>query len=88
MLKSILPHKKMKFKYVAGHLDDNSLEDLRGHFANYIFEKVKDTDIRHHDRYIVIDSIYEVIITSGFEYINDPRKEMTYVVRPTKESRF
>jgi hypothetical protein len=37
-----------------------------------------------HDRYLLIDSKIEVILTSGFDYLFDSSKELTYIVRKIK----
>jgi hypothetical protein len=37
-----------------------------------------------HDRYLLIDSKIEVILTSGFDYLFNDNKELTYIVRQIK----
>jgi hypothetical protein len=37
-----------------------------------------------HDRYLLIDSKIEVILTSGFDYLFNNGKELTYIVREIK----
>lgn len=35
----------------------------------------------HHDRYIVINNTIEIILTSGFDHINNTNKEFSYIIR-------
>lgn len=35
----------------------------------------------YHDRYLIIDNKMEIVLTSGFQYLTDDRKEFTYLVR-------
>lgn len=46
-----------------------------------------DSLLTHHDRYIVIDNKMEIILSSGFMYLELTGKELTYVVRPVQENR-
>ncbi|MDM8567468.1 hypothetical protein QUF74_17700, partial [Candidatus Halobeggiatoa sp. HSG11] len=45
-----------------------------------IQEDTKRTYDNYHDRYLLIDSQIEIILTSGFDYLFDKNKEFTYVV--------
>lgn len=88
ILKSIISDKKITIRYVNKHLEDHQIDDLKTVLKQCDFEKINDTDIRHHDRYIIIDNKFEIIITSGFEFIKEPRRELTYIIRPITSSRF
>lgn len=35
----------------------------------------------HHDRYIIINETIQIILTSGFDHINNSNKEFSYIVR-------
>ncbi len=35
----------------------------------------------HHDRYIIVNETIQIIITSGFDHINNSNKEISYIVR-------
>lgn len=37
---------------------------------------------QHHDRYLVIDNKQDVVLTSGLRYLEDNKKELTYIIKP------
>lgn len=88
ILSTILANRVLTVKYIAGQLDSTQLVSLQSALPLCSFESIRGSDAKHHDRYIIIDDKFEIIITSGFEFIQDNRKELTYIVRPIKQSRF
>ena len=42
----------------------------------------------NHDRYLIIDDKVEIILTSGFYYLNELNKEISYIVRLIDSHRF
>ena len=77
----ILPNKKVELVYHSKHLNDSAVADLQWSFS------LDDSLLTHHDRYIVIDNKMEIILSSGFKYLELTGKELTYVVRPVQENR-
>lgn len=88
VLKDIIPNKKIDINYVSAHLNEESINDLKSTLNECNFKQIRDTDTQHHDRYIVIDDKKEIILTSGFEYLKENKKEIAYIVRHIDKSRF
>lgn len=86
VLKLILPNKKIELIYHPKHLDVNAISDLQKYNPQWTFTS-NDSLLTHHDRYIVIDNKMEIILSSGFKYLDSISKELTYVIRPVQENR-
>ena len=86
VLKLILPNKKVELVYHSKHLNDSAVADLQKYNPQWSFS-LDDSLLTHHDRYIVIDNKMEIILSSGFMYLELTGKELTYVVRPVQENR-
>ena len=85
-LKLILPNKKVELIYHSKHLDMNDIADLQKYNSLWTFIS-NDSLLTHHDRYVVIDNRMEIILSSGFKYLESTMKELTYVIRPIQENR-
>lgn len=92
----ILPNSKFTLKFIE---KSNNTNDYNFNIDNYNVinqnrngsvakEELPGSFNRFHDRYIIIDNKIEIILTSGFEYLSNSQKELTYIVREIEESRF
>lgn len=90
VLLQILPDKAIELVYATNrpnpHLNADDIAYLARHNAKWTFIS-NDTMLTHHDRYIVIDDKLEIVLTSGFEYLSNYRKEISYIVRPVTTNR-
>ena len=86
VLKLILPNKKVELVYHSKHLNDSAVADLQKYNPQWSFS-LDDSLLTHHDRYIVIYNKMEIILSSGFMYLELTGKELTYVVRRVQENR-
>ncbi len=77
---------KVELVYHSKHLNDSAVADLQKYNPQWSFS-LDDSLLTHHDRYIVIDNKMEIILSSGFMYLELTGKELTYVVRPVQENR-
>lgn len=85
LMKRILPSKKLDIIY-----NDITQEDITAmeQFCS-LWKFTKDPQMTNrHDRYLVIDDKLEVILTSGFDHLNDDSKDLTYIIRSVDKSRF
>lgn len=88
ILNEILPSgRKITIIYQAkaGNKEAHFSEELKSAMngnvdKNYTFEDKLLPE--HHDRYIIIDGKLEIIITSGFDYLQNLSKEVSYILRP------
>ncbi|WP_370799124.1 hypothetical protein [Xylanibacter rarus] len=85
LLKKILPKKKLEIVYSS--IEDEHIDMLKQWCADFVFTKNPSMPNRH-DRYMVIDDKLEIILTSGFDHLNDDRGDFTYIVRYVQHSRF
>ena len=75
VLKLILPNKKVELVYHSKHLNDIvHLLICKSIILNMVFF-FDDSLLTHHDRYIVIDNKMEIILSSGFMYLELTGKE-------------
>lgn len=90
VLPQILPDKAIELIYATNrptaHLGAADIAYLSGRNAKWTFTP-DDTMFTHHDRYIIIDDKLEIVLTSGFEYLANPMKEISYIVRPVQVNR-
>ena len=85
ILKEILPKKNLTITYTE--IEDSFISELASKCSDWKF--IKNVCIRNrHDRYIVIDKMLEVILSSGFDHLNNTARDFTYLIRPVKNSRF
>lgn len=80
--KELLPLKKLSVFCTEGHLEGLESE-IKAIYDGWIIKKdTHNPGFRKlHDRYLVIDSTIEIILTSGFEYLFDESKDFSYVLR-------
>lgn len=96
IVNSILPKSKFTLKYIEQNrnTNDNNFNTENYNVINnnrngsVAKEELPGSFNRFHDRYIIIDNKIEIILTSGFEYLSNSQKELTYIVREIEESRF
>ena len=80
LLDYILPNSKIKFISAINGADINKLSTTHD---KLIFEGLGSVQ-PHHDRYLIIDDSIEVILTSGFNFLQNKEKELSLMVRPVK----
>lgn len=86
VLKSILPNRNIEIVYNVDQLDMEDVAYLQRVNSNWLFSASNNMQT-HHDRYIILDNKIEVILSSGFKYLDSTYKELTYVIRPIQENR-
>lgn len=85
LIKSILPQKKLEIIY--NDIDNKHIELLKQHCGTWSFTKNPQMKNRH-DRYLIVDDKIEIILTSGFDHLNDTSGDFTYIVRYVEKTRF
>ena len=85
LIKKILPRKKLIIKYY--NINDKYIELMKQHCEQWDFCKIPQL-INRHDRYLIVDDKIEIILTSGFDHLNDTSGDFTYIVRYVEKSRF
>lgn len=85
-LKEILPRHKLIIEYLE--MDkEKVLDPLKSICAEWEFKQNPHMS-GYHDRYLIIDSQLEIILTSGFDNLWDRNIDFSYIVRPVEASRF
>lgn len=91
ILKSLLPQSRNikityhKDNYNRAHISSSGLARLCSELPLWTLQdKILES---HHDRYLILDNHTEIILTSGFDYLSDTSKEITYIIR-TYSGRF
>ncbi len=79
ILINLLPRKKLEIIYQHNSFSEPQINKLKSQCAEWTFRDDNFTD--NHDRYLIIDDNVEIILTSGFSYLSDFTKEITYIVR-------
>lgn len=85
-LAALLPKKKLSITYDPSHVSTADIQSMEKRCRDWSFQPK--TLLSNHDRYLIIDNEMEIILTSGFSYLNSKAKEFTYVIRPVSEQRF
>ncbi len=85
LIKKILPQKNLEITY--NNIDNKDIELLKQHCAQWSFNKNPQMT-RRHDRYLIVDEKLEIILTSGFDHLNDTSGDFTYIVRNIEKPRF
>ncbi|BDC06913.1 hypothetical protein [Phocaeicola vulgatus] len=85
LLKQIFPKKKLEVVYNL--IEDAHIVLLKQHCNLWEFTKNPQITNRH-DRYLIIDDRLEVILTSGFDHLNETSGDLTYIVRNIQQGRF
>lgn len=83
---NLFPNRKLKIIYQLNTLSNNQKDKLQKACPKWTLGDDKFQD--SHDRYLIIDNKVEIILTSGVWYLNNISKEITYIVRLIKNSRF
>lgn len=85
LIKRILPQKDLEITY--NDIDDEHIELMTQHCGQWNF--IKNPQIANrHDRYLIVDEKLEIILTSGFDHLNDTSRDFTYIIRNIEKSRF
>lgn len=81
--RDLVPRKRLRVFYTDGQLSQTHISELRLMCNEWNFAADRlNPDYRHlHDRYLLIDSRLEIILTSGFDNLFDSRAECTVLFR-------
>lgn len=84
LLRYIIPNKQIQLIVPFNKVDDDCRKAMK-----VTHDKLSFVDLgavpQHHDRYLIVDEGIEVVLTSGFEYLQNQRKEISLVIRPVKD---
>lgn len=83
---NLLPKHKLEIIYQLDTFSQEQKDKLQKACPTWTLRDENFQDC--HDRYLIIDNKVEIILTSGFWYLNNLSKEITYIVRLIKNSRF
>lgn len=83
---NLLPKHKLEIIYQLNTFSQEQKDKLQKACPTWTLRDENFQDC--HDRYLIIDNKVEIILTSGFWYLNNLSKEITYIVRLIKNSRF
>lgn len=84
LLDYILPDSKIQFIFPFNKIDTAHRNALQKTHSKLFFKDIGPVP-PHHDRYLIIDDSIEVVLTSGFEYLQNQKKEISLVIRPIKD---
>lgn len=85
LIKKILPQKNLEIIY--NDINDKHIESMKLYCGQWNFTKNPQMTNRH-DRYLIVDDKLEIILTSGFDHLNDTSGDFTYIVRYVEAPRF
>ena len=85
LIKKILPQKNLEITY--NDIDNEHIELMTQHCGQWNFIKNPQM-VKRHDRYLIVDDKLEIILTSGFDHLNDTSGDFTYIIRNIEKSRF
>lgn len=60
-------------------------KDVERRLCGFYAWTIEEKELRvnsHHDRYLVIDGKREIVVSSGFSYLGDDQKDVTYIICP------
>lgn len=84
LLRSFIPNKQIQLIVPFDRVNEDCRKALKS-----THDKLSFVDLgavpQHHDRYLIVDESIEVVLTSGFEYLQNQRKEISLVIRPIKD---
>ena len=86
VLKKILPKRKLKIRFARDSFSAYQQGELRAACTSWNLSEELLSD--NHDRYLIIDNKMEIVLTSGFQYLTDDRKDFTYLVRKIDSHQF
>lgn len=84
LLRFIIPNKQIQIIVPFDKIDDDCRRALKSTHDKLSFVNLG-TVPQHHDRYLIIDDSIEVVLTSGFEYLQNQKKEISLIVRPIRD---
>lgn len=84
LLRDILPNTDIRFIFSFDKIDVNHRNELLKSHPKMSFKDIGNVP-KHHDRYLIIDDTIEVVLTSGFEYLQNQRRELSLVIRTIKD---
>lgn len=84
LLKYILPNAQIQFIFSFDKIDVTHRNELQRTHPNLCFKDLGGVS-KHHDRYLIVDDSIEVVLTSGFEYLQNQKKEISLIIRPIKD---
>lgn len=85
LINKILPKKKLEI--ICNDINENHIKLMQQNCSQWSFTKNPRMTNRH-DRYLIVDDQLEIILTSGFDHLNDTSGDFTYIVRYIETSRF
>lgn len=84
LLRYFIPNKQIQLIVPFNKVDDNCRKAMK-----VTHDKLSFVDLgavpQHHDRYLIVDESIEVVLTSGFEYLQNQRKEISLIIRPVRD---
>lgn len=84
ILNYILPDSKIQFIFPFNKISVEHRNALQATHQRLSFKDLGPVH-KHHDRYLIIDDSIEVVLTSGFEFLLNQKKEISLVIRPVKD---
>lgn len=84
LLRYIIPNKQILFLFSFAKITEEHRNELQRTHDKLSFKDLGAVQ-KHHDRYLIIDDSIEVVLTSGFEYLQNQKKEISLVIRPVKD---
>lgn len=84
LLRYIIPNKQIQLIVPFNKVDDDCRKAIKETHDKLFFVDLGAVP-QHHDRYLIVDESIEVVLTSGFEYLQNQRKEISLVIRPVKD---
>lgn len=72
---------------IYNDINDKHIESMKLYCGQWNFTKNPQM-INRHDRYLIVDDKLEIILTSGFDHLNDTSGVFTYIVRYVEAPRF
>lgn len=85
LMNRILPQKNLEIIY--NDIDDRHIKLMKQNCGQWTFIKNPRMTNRH-DRYLIVDDKLEIVLTSGFDHLNDTSGDFTYIVRYVDSPRF
>lgn len=85
LMNKILPQKKLEIIY--NDIDEQDIKSMEQNCSQWHFTKNPRMTNRH-DRYLIVDDKLEIILTSGFDHLDDTSRDFTYIIRYVDYPRF
>ncbi len=78
LLSQVLPRHPLVI-VIACDVTDSEMADIQGIHGEWVVQK--SSHRAFHDRYLLIDSSLEIVLSSGFDHLSRPRGDLLYLVR-------